>query len=394
MRLLGKHFDKDGCGHVTLIPEDAEDMWHAYNLIQPNDLLKSSTVRKVTSESSTGSTSSQRVHTVLKVAVESVDYDVASGALHVKGRNTEENPHVKMGAYHTLDLELNRKFTLQKQCWDSMFIERVENACDPTLKADVAAVVMQEGLAHVCLITANMTLVRAKIDVNIPKKRKGNSAQHDKSVSRFYENVAQALLRHVDFDIVKCVLIASPGFVREQFYDFLLQLALKDGNKTLIDNKPKFLLVHSSSGFKHSLKEVLADPLVMNKLSDTKAAGEVRALENFFELLQTEPDRAFYGKDHVERACQAQAIDTLLVSDKILRPADLAERKRIVSLVERVKESGATVRLFSSLHVSGEQLDQLGGLAAMLRFPMPEIEEEDQLRDEQTPDPNHNDAHS
>lgn len=53
-------------------------------------------------------------------------------------------------------------------------------ACDPAQHADLAAVVMQEGLAHVCLVTSNMTLVRAKIDVNIPRKRKGMCAQHDK----------------------------------------------------------------------------------------------------------------------------------------------------------------------------------------------------------------------
>jgi protein pelota len=28
--------------------------------------------------------------------------------LRLKGRNVEENQHVKMGAYHTIDLELNR----------------------------------------------------------------------------------------------------------------------------------------------------------------------------------------------------------------------------------------------------------------------------------------------
>uniref|UniRef100_A0A915HTE1 ERF1 domain-containing protein n=1 Tax=Romanomermis culicivorax TaxID=13658 RepID=A0A915HTE1_ROMCU len=41
---------------------------------------------------------------------------------------------------------------------------------------------MHEGLANVCLITSNMTIVRAKIDVNIPRKRKGNAAQHDKDI--------------------------------------------------------------------------------------------------------------------------------------------------------------------------------------------------------------------
>ena len=56
----------------------------------------------------------------------------------------------------------------------------LEQACDVTQHADLAAIVMQEGLAHVCLITASMTLVRAKIETNIPRKRKGMCAQHDK----------------------------------------------------------------------------------------------------------------------------------------------------------------------------------------------------------------------
>lgn len=33
--------------YLTLVPENAEDIWHAYNLIQVGDSLKSSTIRKV-----------------------------------------------------------------------------------------------------------------------------------------------------------------------------------------------------------------------------------------------------------------------------------------------------------------------------------------------------------
>jgi protein pelota len=50
--------------------------------------------------------------------------------------------------------------------------------------ADVAAAIMQEGIAHICLITSNMTLVRAKIDQVIPRKRKGNTSQHEKVLNR------------------------------------------------------------------------------------------------------------------------------------------------------------------------------------------------------------------
>ena len=119
-------------------------MWHAYNLITEGDQLRASTFRKVQQESSTGSSSSSRVRTVVTIQVEATDFDLGGCLLRVKGRNVQENQYIKMGAYHTVDLEPNRKFTLQKEHWDSISIERVENACDPSKCADLAAVVMQE----------------------------------------------------------------------------------------------------------------------------------------------------------------------------------------------------------------------------------------------------------
>ena len=32
-------------GHVTLRPEDDEDMWHLYNLIQQGDSVRATTIR-------------------------------------------------------------------------------------------------------------------------------------------------------------------------------------------------------------------------------------------------------------------------------------------------------------------------------------------------------------
>lgn len=42
-----------------------------------------------------------------------------------------------MGAYHTLDLELQRNFTISKQCWDTVVLDRLEEACDPVKQVRV-----------------------------------------------------------------------------------------------------------------------------------------------------------------------------------------------------------------------------------------------------------------
>lgn len=119
-----------------------------------------------------------------------------------------------MGAYHTIDLELNRPFTLKKPEWDIISLNRIDEACDIATKADIAAVILQEGLANVCLMTQSMTVVRARLETPIPRKRKGSVTNYEKGLSKFYEQVYQAVLRHVDFNVVKVLIIASPGFVK------------------------------------------------------------------------------------------------------------------------------------------------------------------------------------
>lgn len=54
-------------------------------------------------------------------------------------------------------------------------------------------------------------------------------------------------------------------------------------------------------------------------MADTKAAGEVKSLEAFYQILQVEPAKAFYGKNHVIKASEAQAVETLLISDNLFR---------------------------------------------------------------------------
>jgi protein pelota len=65
--------------------------------------------------------------------------------------------------------------------------------------------------------------------------------------------------------------------------------------------------------------EVLSDPLLQSRLADTKAASEVKSLQAFYTMLQNEPSKAFYGIKHVEKANECQAIETLLISDKLFR---------------------------------------------------------------------------
>ncbi|KAL5836820.1 hypothetical protein ACOSQ3_013989 [Xanthoceras sorbifolium] len=375
MRIVRRDLVSNGPGSVKMVPVDSDDLWFAYNLIAPGDSVMAVTVRKVLREVASGGRDAERMKLKLEIKVEAVDYDKEGSVMRIRGKNILENDYVKIGAFHTLELELHRPFVLRKELWDSMALDVLHQASDPAASADLAVVLMQEGLAHVFLVGRSMTSTRARIETSIPRKHGPAIAGYETALKKFFENVLQAFLKYVDFNVVRCAVIASPGFTKDQFHRHLLLEAERRQLRPIIENKSRIILVHTSSGYKHSLREVLDAPNVMNMIKDTKAAQEVQALKDFFNMLSNDPTRACYGPKHVEVAHERMAVQTLLITDDLFRNADVVTRKKYVNLVNSVKNSGGTAHVFSSMHVSGEQLGQLTGIAAILRFPLPDLED-------------------
>ena len=373
-----------GSGLIKLNPETIEDLWHAYNLVLVGNSVTAYAVRKVKQESSTGSVDTQRVKVMLTITVKSVDFDPEGGELRLSGVVTNDVEGVRHGAHHTLLLELNRAFSLYKDAWDSVALERLrESISDDASRADLWAVLIKDGLAQLCLVTDGMTIVKAKLETHIQKK--GTPQQllgANKSRTQWFKQLLEAILRHVDFEALRVVILAGPGFTKDTFWEWLLEEASKRQLRDLIMSKPKWVLTHASSAYKHALNEVMRDPAVAHRVAETRAGAEVRVLREFMQLMDAQPDRVTYGPRHVKVAAEQGAIDKLLLVDSLFRAQHVGRRAEYVGLVESVKATGsAAVHIFSDKHPSGEQLGMLSGVAAILRFPLAIddlLEEEDE----------------
>ncbi|EOY09960.1 Eukaryotic release factor 1 family protein isoform 4 [Theobroma cacao] len=265
MKVVRRDLVPNGPGSVKMIPVDSDDLWSVYNLIATGDSVMARTVRKVLRETA-GGRDAERITLKLEIKVEAIDYDKEGSILRIRGKNILENEHVKIGAFHTLELELHRPFVLRKDIWDSLALDVLQQASDPGASADLAVVLMQEGLANILLVGKSMTSTRSRIETSIPRK-------HGPAIAGY------------------------------------------------------------------------------------------------------EAARACYGPKHVEIAHERMAVQTLLITDDLFRNSDIATRQKYVNLVNSVKDSGGTAHIFSSMHVSGEQLAQLTGIAAILRFPLPDLED-------------------
>ncbi|KAI1094339.1 hypothetical protein F5B19DRAFT_52593 [Rostrohypoxylon terebratum] len=385
MQLVGskasQRLDEIGEGSVTLLPVEPEDMWHANNLIGPEDVVKAHAIRKVTTETKTGSTMSERVHTDLTIRVTSTFFDPGSSQLHVSGTVIVENNFVSLGQYHTLDLELNRPFTLWKKYgWDSVARETLSDALKQDKEGAVAAVVMQEGTANICLITEYRTILKQRVESTIPKKRSSSSEQ-DSGMKHFFEKVLSTLLRSIDFSRPRPLLLASPGFVAADFKKYIADEGARRTDKAMTAMAKEATVVHSSSGHLHSLNEILKSTEVTATMKNMKFSKETRFMDDFFDKLRKDDGRAWYGTAPVEKAVQEGAVGrgggTLLINNSLFRSQDIRTRKRFVAMVDKVREDGGEARILSSDHESGQRLDALGGIAAILTYPILDLDEDE-----------------
>jgi protein pelota len=198
-------------------------------------------------------------------------------------------------------------------------------------------------------------------------------------MEKFFKDIYQALLLHIDFETIKVLLVGSPGFTNDEFLEYLHQRTLREESSSsliLQKHRQKILKVHASSGYKIAIEEMMSDSSIIERLNNVRAVEEIKTLQAFERMLMEDPDRVCYGFVSVQYASQAQAIDTLLITDHLFRSNNFQFRNEIGRILTTVKQSGGRVLKFSIMHSSGERLEGMTGIAAILRYPFPNLDEQ------------------
>ena len=384
MRL--KHFSEQGDGGVTFKVEviSAEGIWHLFNLVTVGDTIKTKTVRKLVTKE--GQAAQRRVLMLTIQVTHPAEYD-AKGVLRISGRNRVEVEGIRNGAHHTHEIRYDppQEVSVEKVEWNNVLHDRLKKACDPASKADAAAVTLQEGLANVCLISGSMTTVIAKVENSVPKKKRGSSEAHDGGILKFYNSVGEAMVSHLAVHEFKAILICGPGTIAEEFLNHMLNSVKNNTTeesgknsgalKIFFSQKSRFVTAKVSNGTKGAIKEALNDSSVANQLMMAKCMGEMDMMRKFQDIMSKDPDRCTYGVDHCFAAYKDEAIESLMLLDVAMRSPVPEERNFYANLYEAVQELGGNVVVVSSANVMGEELYAMGGIAAILRMPLPQLDE-------------------
>ena len=287
-------------------------------------------------------------------------------------------------------MQIGQQITLFKQKWEHFQLKLLRQLRDPSHDVEVAAFVMDEGIAHLCYVKTNVTIIKKKIEKSIP--RKGISGTQKSAQMKIFFDLCYDEFIKVDFSKIKCFILASPGFVKDEFYKHIKEKMNDEGEMKHFKQfkiLEKLLLVHSSTGYKDSLSEVLGDPSVIEQLGDTKASQQIKLLEQFKTQLMKDDTKAYYGMGYVRKCVENKAVEKLFVTDTLFRQKDMNRRKEINLLMMQAERQGGEVVIFSSSHASGKYLDNLTGIACLLRFSL-DLEEEEEPEEEEEKKKNQN----
>ena len=116
----------------------------------------------------------------------------------------------------------------------------------------------------------------------------------------------------------------------------------------------------------------MQDPAIKSRLTDCKFIQQQQLVDRFYKELNLDLSKAFYGYNYCKYAVSSNNCEILMVTDTLLRSDS---RNLYLELINECKQRGGEAVVFSGMHTSGKQLDLLTGVACILYYGMPELEE-------------------
>ena len=352
MRITSRGRVEGGRERVTLVPETLDDLWHLNYVLEPGDHVSGDTTRRITrDDDALRDTGGEREHLSVTIEVDSVEFHKFSNRLRVAGVIVGCSREDQLGAHHTLNVEERAEITVEKE-FKTDQNERLEEAVAATENPDVAIATVEEGAAYVHTVAQYGTEEYASIAGPTGK------GEYARDRSELFAELATVLSRLE----VDALILAGPGFTKED--------ALKYVKENHPDLAEGIRTVDTSGVGDRGVHEVLKRGAVDEVQAETRIAEEAQLIDELMSRI-AQGAKAAYGVEEVAEAAEYGAVETLLIVDERLRAERAGEgdwgrdADEIVTTVER---QGGEVTVFSSEFEPANQLENLGGIAALLRY--------------------------
>lgn len=352
MRVKSRGRGEEGRERIELVPETVDDLWHLSYVLEPGDLVSGDTTRRIQrDDEQMRDTGGEREHLHVTIEVEDVEFARFANRLRVGGLIVGSSREDELGHHHTLNVEEHTELTVEKHFKPDQ-LDRIEEAEESADAPNVAIATVEEGEAYVHLVKQYGTEEYASFT------RPTGKGEYARPRNELFAELGKAL----SFLEVDAVILAGPGFTKQDAGDYI--------EENYPEVSEKMTVVDTSSAGDRGVHEVLKRGAVEEVQSETRIAREAELLDELMERI-AEGAKAAYGIDEVAEAAEFGAVEELLVLDERLREERQGRGDWSVDaneVIETVEQKGGEITVFSADFQPGEQLKNLGGIAALLRY--------------------------
>jgi len=333
---------------IKLIPENLDDIWHLYNIINEGDLIQALSYRTDEQQADKiRQKKPEKKRMKLGIRVDKVEFHEFSDRLRIHGI-IEEGPQ-DLGSHHTLNIDADKlePLTIVKTGWAHHHLDRIDEAVRQRNQPVVLFISLDEDTATIALLRQcgiqHMT--------DIESHRSGKMYASTSTDKEYFGEIFSTLKTYHTPDAP--VVIVGPGFTREHLLNQgkNQQPALFKNTQSLATGNPGL------NGIHEAIKTGVVDRIA----KENRVSLETKYIEQLFEEIKKE-GLATYGEQDVATALEKGAVERLLISDIVIRTP---EGEQLLNLA---KQTNSDFIIINSLHEIGKKFQEMGGIAALLGF--------------------------
>jgi len=335
-------------GELKLMPENLDDIWHLYNIIEIGDLIRAVTFRtNEQKDDKIRSKKTEKKRMKIGLRVSEVKFHEFSDRLRIHG-TIEEGPQ-DLGSFHTLNINAEKldKLSIVKEEWKDFQIERIDEAVKHSKQAIITFLSIDEDTATIAILRQS----GVQWITDIPSNRSGKMFESKDTEKEYLGNILSVVKQNKSKDSV--FVIVGPGFAKEHFVKYG-----KEKDPALFE---KYVVHTTGNSGMNGVNEAIKTGVITQITKDNRVAFETEVVEKLFEEIKKN-GLATYGEAEVKNALLNGAVERLLISDVLIR------NKKGEELLIHAKQNNSEFTIINTMHESGKKFEGIGGIGALLRF--------------------------
>ncbi|MFG1519311.1 MAG: mRNA surveillance protein pelota [Thermoplasmataceae archaeon] len=334
-------------GALRIQIENEDDLWYLKNIIKPGDLIRATVLRRVEKQvDMIRSKETSRKPVFLTIRIETLDFRAFSSSLKLLGTVVSNSEGIA-GDHQSVSVSSGDIIEIIKQEWNEGEKDILNESLENKFSTKAIFVAIDDETASVF----DLRSYGIQNIGNVESGKSGKSYESSYSEDDYFKRITEEILLPVKD--LNFLIILGPGFTRDHFMKYILDRGLF--------KSVQVISLPSHRNDEGAVYEFLESQESLKILKSARIRKEKELMDKFLKNLNTN-NLAAYGMEDTMRSIVNGEAEIIMITEQVFRS------DRGQDCLEKSKNSGSQIHIFSDIDEPGIMLQKFGGIAAILRF--------------------------